>query len=65
VRRDLIDVGCAEVLCASIELVRGWSVLKEAILCIIFSLFREVFAGKERSTEAVCGVRLGVFFFFC
>jgi hypothetical protein len=56
VRSGLIDVGSAEVLCACERVC-----IEKADVRIVFSLFREVFAGKERSAEAVCGVRLEVF----
>jgi hypothetical protein len=53
VRSGLIDVGSAEVLCACERLV----CVEKADVRIVFSLFCKVFAGKERSAEAVaeCG----------
>jgi hypothetical protein len=55
VRSGLIDVGSAEVLSACVRVC-----VEKADVRIVFSLFCEVFAGKERSAEAVCGVRLEV-----
>jgi hypothetical protein len=55
VRSGLIDVGSAEVLSACVRVC-----VEKADVRIVFPLFCEVFAGKERSAEAVCGVRLEV-----
>jgi hypothetical protein len=43
VRSGLIDVGSADVLSACVRVCVG-----KADVCIFFSLFREVFVGKER-----------------